>query len=41
VAWNGILESMKTAAMADAHEVEVAPHNFNRHLGSLISARGA
>jgi galactonate dehydratase len=38
VAWNGILESIKIAAMADAFEVNVAPHNFNGHLGSLISA---
>ena len=38
VAWNGILELVKIAAMADAYEVNVAPHNFNGHLGSLISA---
>ena len=38
VAWNGILESLKIAAMADAYEVNVAPHNFNGHLGSLMSA---
>jgi len=38
VAWNGILESMKIAAMADAYEVNVAPHNFNGHIGSLMSA---
>src|ERR1700758_487146 len=38
VAWNGILESLKIAAMADAYEVNIAPHNFNGHLGSLISA---
>ena len=38
MAWNGILESVKIAAMADAYEVNVAPHNFNGHLGSLISA---
>ncbi|MGH7092473.1 MAG: mandelate racemase/muconate lactonizing enzyme family protein [Stellaceae bacterium] len=38
VAWNGILESVKIAAMADSFEVNVAPHNFNGHLGSLISA---
>jgi L-alanine-DL-glutamate epimerase-like enolase superfamily enzyme len=38
VAWNGILESAKIAAMADAYEVTVAPHNFNGHLGSLMSA---
>ncbi len=38
VPWNGILESMKIAAMADAYEVNVAPHNFNGHLGSLMGA---
>ncbi len=38
VAWNGILESLKIASMADSFEVNVAPHNFNGHLGSLISA---
>ncbi len=38
VAWNGILESAKIAAMADACEVSLAPHNFNGHLGSLMSA---
>ncbi|HVH79368.1 MAG TPA: mandelate racemase/muconate lactonizing enzyme family protein [Stellaceae bacterium] len=38
VAWNGILESVKIAAMAEAYEVNCAPHNFNGHLGSLISA---
>ncbi|MGI9424138.1 MAG: mandelate racemase/muconate lactonizing enzyme family protein [Hyphomicrobiaceae bacterium] len=36
--WNGILESMKIAAMADAYEVNVAPHNFYGHLSSLMSA---
>src|SRR5438045_8782015 len=35
-AWNGILDSLKIAAMADAYEVNVAPHNFNGPLGSLI-----
>jgi L-alanine-DL-glutamate epimerase-like enolase superfamily enzyme len=38
VAWNGILESVKIANMAESYEVNVAPHNFNGHLGSLISA---
>jgi len=38
VIWNGYMESLKIAAMADAYEVNVAPHNFNGHLGSLISA---
>src|SRR5215475_3412508 len=38
VAWNGILESVKIANMADSFEINCAPHNFNGHLGSLISA---
>jgi L-alanine-DL-glutamate epimerase-like enolase superfamily enzyme len=38
VAWNGILESYKIAAMADAYEINIAPHNFNGHIGSLMSA---
>jgi len=38
IAWNGILESVKIANMADSFEVNVAPHNFNGHLGTLISA---
>jgi galactonate dehydratase len=36
--WNGILESMKIAAMAEAYEVNVAPHNFYGHMSSLMSA---
>lgn len=38
VVWNGLLESLKVASMADAYEVNVAPHNFYGHLSSLISA---
>jgi L-alanine-DL-glutamate epimerase-like enolase superfamily enzyme len=38
VARKGILESVKIAAMADTFQVNVTPHNFNGHLGSLISA---
>ena len=38
VVWNGLGESVKIAAMADAYEVNVAPHNFYGHLSSLISA---
>jgi galactonate dehydratase len=38
VPWNGILEAIKIAAMAETHEINVAPHNFNGHLGSLMSA---
>ena len=38
VVWNGLLESTKIAAMADVHEINVAPHNFYGHLCSAISA---
>jgi L-alanine-DL-glutamate epimerase-like enolase superfamily enzyme len=38
VVWNGIGESAKIAAMADAFEVNCAPHNFYGHLSSVISA---
>lgn len=38
VPWNGILESVKIAAMAEAYEVNVAPHNFYGHISTLMSA---
>ncbi len=38
VPWNGLGESLKIAAMADAYEVNVAPHNFYGHLSTLMSA---
>ena len=38
VPWNGMLESMKIAAMADAYEINCAPHNFYGHIGTLMSA---
>lgn len=38
VVWNGLVESAKIAAMADVHEINVAPHNFYGHLCSAISA---
>ena len=38
VPWNGLGESVKIAAMADAYEVNCAPHNFYGHLCSYISA---
>jgi galactonate dehydratase len=38
VIWNGMVESAKIAAMADVHEINVAPHNFYGHLCSAISA---
>lgn len=36
--WNGVWQSMKIAALAEAHEVNVAPHNFYGHLSSMMSA---
>ena len=41
VPWNGIVESVKIAAMADAYEVNVAPHNFYSHLATMMSAHFA
>ena len=38
VPWNGAWEGLKIAAMAEAHEVNVAPHNFYGHLCTLMSA---
>ena len=38
VPWNGILESMKIASMAEAFEINCAPHNFYGNLCTAISA---
>jgi L-alanine-DL-glutamate epimerase-like enolase superfamily enzyme len=38
VPWNGLLESLKIAAFADAYEINVAPHNFYGHLSTIMSA---
>jgi galactonate dehydratase len=38
VIWNGMLESLRIAAMAEPYQVNVAPHNFYGHLCSCISA---
>jgi L-alanine-DL-glutamate epimerase-like enolase superfamily enzyme len=38
VPWNGILEAMKIAAMAEAYEVNCAPHNFYGNLSTMMSA---
>ncbi len=35
--WNGLVESVKMAAMADAYEVNVASHNFNGPLANVMS----
>ena len=36
--WNGVGESLKIAAMADAYEINVAPHNFYGPLATMMSA---
>ncbi|MBL4721301.1 MAG: mandelate racemase/muconate lactonizing enzyme family protein [Alphaproteobacteria bacterium] len=36
--WNGVWLSMKIAAMAEAYEINVAPHNFYGHLSTIMSA---
>lgn len=38
VPWNGILESMKIASMAEAFETNCAPHNFYGNLSTAMSA---
>jgi L-alanine-DL-glutamate epimerase-like enolase superfamily enzyme len=38
VLWNGFLEAMKVASMAESYEVNVAPHNYYGHLATAISA---
>ena len=39
VPWNGLLESLRIASLADAFEVNVAPHNFYGPLATLMSAQ--
>ena len=39
--WNGVWQSMKIAASAEAYEVNVAPHNFYGHLDTMINAHFA
>ncbi|MCH9674088.1 MAG: mandelate racemase/muconate lactonizing enzyme family protein [Gammaproteobacteria bacterium] len=36
--WNGVWQSLKIAGAAEAHEVNVAPHNFYGHLCSMMNA---
>jgi galactonate dehydratase len=36
--WNGVWQSMKIAATAEAYEVNVAPHNFYGHLCTMMNA---
>ncbi|MBV9172131.1 MAG: mandelate racemase/muconate lactonizing enzyme family protein [Chloroflexi bacterium] len=37
VPWNGFAESLKVAAMAEAYEVNIAPHNFYGSLATMMS----
>jgi L-alanine-DL-glutamate epimerase-like enolase superfamily enzyme len=37
VVWNGLWESVRIAALAEAHAVNVAPHNFYGHLATHTS----
>ena len=39
--WNGIWQSMKIAATAEAHEINIAPHNFYGHLATMMNAHFA
>ena len=39
--WNGTWQSMKVAAAANGHEIQVAPHNFYGHLSTMMSAHFA
>lgn len=36
--WNGVWQSLKIAANAEAHEINIAPHDFYGHLGSFMNA---
>lgn len=39
--WNGVWQAMKIAAAADAHDVNVAPHNFYGDLCTMMNAHFA
>jgi galactonate dehydratase len=39
--WNGVWQSLKIAAAAEAFEVNVAPHNFYGHLATMMNAHFA
>lgn len=36
--WNGVWQSLKIAAAAEAYDVNVAPHNFYGHLCTMMNA---
>ena len=35
--WNGVAESVKIASIAEAYEINVAPHNFYGHLATMMN----
>jgi L-alanine-DL-glutamate epimerase-like enolase superfamily enzyme len=37
VPWNGFSQAIKIAGMAEAYEINIAPHNYYSHLADLIS----
>lgn len=37
--WNGLLESLKIAHMAEAYEINVAPHNYYSHFSTYMNAQ--
>ena len=39
--WNGVWQSMKIAAAAEAFEVNIAPHNFYGHLATMMNVHFA
>lgn len=39
--WNGVWQSIKIAAAAEAYEMNVAPHNFYGHLSTMMNAHFA
>ena len=38
VQWNGMMEAMRMASLIDAHDVNVASHNYHGHLSTLMGA---
>jgi L-alanine-DL-glutamate epimerase-like enolase superfamily enzyme len=38
IPWNGIAEAVRVAALAEAHQLNVAPHNFYGPLADLMTA---
>jgi len=41
VAWNGFLESLRIAALADAYDANVTAHNFTSHLATQMAGHFA